>query len=108
MARERQNEDAKCGDAMNFDVRPMALHETDLIIDYFHGATPEHLEKLGVDPTRLPAVDAGVNDMNWNTHGLSSIERPSWLSGRRAAVRSASQPPIKLSLAKAHTCICTS
>ena len=58
MARERPNDDAKCGDAMNFDVRPMALHETDLIIDYFHGAAPEHLEKLGVDPTRLPAVDA--------------------------------------------------
>ena len=27
-------------------------------IDYFHGATPEHLEMLGVDPTRLPAPAA--------------------------------------------------
>lgn len=36
----------------------MALAETGLIIDYFHGATPEHLELLGVDPTRLPPAGA--------------------------------------------------
>jgi len=35
-------------------VREMRLDEVGLIIDYFHGATPEHLEMLGVDPTRLP------------------------------------------------------
>jgi hypothetical protein len=34
--------------------RPMRLDEVDLIIEYFHGASPEHLEMLGVDPTRLP------------------------------------------------------
>jgi RimJ/RimL family protein N-acetyltransferase len=34
-------------------VREMALEEVDLIIDYFHDSTPEHLELLGVDPTRL-------------------------------------------------------
>jgi hypothetical protein len=28
----------------------------DIVIDYFHGASPEHLELLGVDPTRLPPV----------------------------------------------------
>jgi RimJ/RimL family protein N-acetyltransferase len=39
---------------MSLLVRPMALEEVDLIVDYFHGATPEHLEQLGVDPTRLP------------------------------------------------------
>jgi RimJ/RimL family protein N-acetyltransferase len=32
----------------------MTLQETALIIEYFHDATPEHLEMLGVDPTRLP------------------------------------------------------
>jgi RimJ/RimL family protein N-acetyltransferase len=32
----------------------MTLQETALIIAYFHEATPEHLEMLGVDPTRLP------------------------------------------------------
>jgi hypothetical protein len=32
----------------------MTLNEVELIIDYFHSSTPEHLERLGVDPTRLP------------------------------------------------------
>jgi len=40
---------------MNVCVREMQLDEVGAVIDYFHGATPEHLELLGVDPTRLPA-----------------------------------------------------
>jgi len=36
-------------------VREMELEEVDLIIDYFRASTPEHLELLGVDPTRLPS-----------------------------------------------------
>lgn len=32
----------------------MRPDEVGLVIDYFHGSTPEHLETLGVDPTRLP------------------------------------------------------
>jgi RimJ/RimL family protein N-acetyltransferase len=36
-------------------VREVAVEEVDLIIDYFHDSTPEHLEVLGVDPTRLPS-----------------------------------------------------
>jgi RimJ/RimL family protein N-acetyltransferase len=39
---------------MAVTVRPMTLQETAQIIEYFHAATPEHLEMLGVDPTRLP------------------------------------------------------
>ncbi|MDN4999372.1 GNAT family N-acetyltransferase [Bradyrhizobium sp. GCM10027634] len=39
---------------MTITVRPMTLPETSQIIAYFHTATPEHLEILGVDPTRLP------------------------------------------------------
>jgi RimJ/RimL family protein N-acetyltransferase len=39
-------------------VREMELSEVGLIIDYFHQASSEHLEMLGVDPTRLPAPDA--------------------------------------------------
>jgi len=35
----------------------MELAEAQLIIDYFHTATPEHLELLGVDPTLLPDPD---------------------------------------------------
>ncbi len=32
----------------------MRLDEVGIVIDYFHGATPEFLDTLGVDPTRLP------------------------------------------------------
>lgn len=39
---------------MSLVVREMSLDEVGLVIDYFHGSTPEHLETLGVDPTRLP------------------------------------------------------
>jgi RimJ/RimL family protein N-acetyltransferase len=41
---------------MTITVRPMTLQETARIIEYFHSATSEHLETLGVDPTRLPAA----------------------------------------------------
>jgi RimJ/RimL family protein N-acetyltransferase len=41
---------------MAITVRPMTLQETANIIAYFHSATPEHLETMGVDPSRLPAV----------------------------------------------------
>jgi RimJ/RimL family protein N-acetyltransferase len=33
----------------------MTLPEVEHIIDYFHSAAPEHLELMGVDPTRLPS-----------------------------------------------------
>ncbi len=35
-------------------VRPMQFADTHLIIDYFHSASPEFLNTLGVDPSRLP------------------------------------------------------
>ena len=38
---------------MDLDVREMRLDETGVIVDYFHTSTPEHLDTLGVDPTRL-------------------------------------------------------
>lgn len=38
---------------MKLNVREMRLDEVGLIVDYFHQSTPEHLEMLGVDPTRL-------------------------------------------------------
>jgi RimJ/RimL family protein N-acetyltransferase len=34
--------------------RPMQLSEAHVIIDYFHSASPEFLNSLGVDPLRLP------------------------------------------------------
>ena len=42
---------------MTLTVREMTLAETEMIIDYFQGATPEYLEMLGVDPTRLPTPE---------------------------------------------------
>jgi len=35
-------------------VRIMSLEETVIITDYFNSSSPEHLELMGVDPTRLP------------------------------------------------------
>jgi RimJ/RimL family protein N-acetyltransferase len=43
---------------MRIAVREMALDEVKLVVDYFHHSTPEHLEMLGVDPSRLPLPDA--------------------------------------------------
>ncbi|MBV9044294.1 MAG: GNAT family N-acetyltransferase [Alphaproteobacteria bacterium] len=42
----------------NYTVRPMRLDETQLVIDYLHNSTPEHLDMMGVDPTRLLSPDA--------------------------------------------------
>lgn len=49
---------------MTITVRQMTAAEADLIIDYFHGASREHLEKLGVDPTRLSRRDAWRRRIN--------------------------------------------
>jgi len=42
---------------MNLAVREMTLAETRLVIDYFAGATPEYLDMMGVDPTKLMPPD---------------------------------------------------
>lgn len=39
---------------MNLCVRQMELDETEVVINYFHQSTVEHLEMMGVDPSRLP------------------------------------------------------
>lgn len=39
---------------MTLSTRQMKLEEAHFVVDYFHRSTPEHLEMLGVDPTRLP------------------------------------------------------
>jgi hypothetical protein len=43
---------------MTLMVREMMDSEIDLITGYFQRSTPEHLEILGVDPTRLPALES--------------------------------------------------
>jgi RimJ/RimL family protein N-acetyltransferase len=42
---------------MTLTVREMAGSEIDIINEYFLRSTPEHLEILGVDPSRLPAPE---------------------------------------------------
>jgi len=51
-------------------VREMGLEEVGVLVDYFHGATPEHLEKLGVDPTRLP------NRSDWGARYAAEYRKP--------------------------------
>jgi len=36
------------------NARLMTRDEIHVLIDYIHDSSPEHLETLGVDPTRLP------------------------------------------------------
>src|SRR4051794_1647798 len=55
---------------MTTSVRAMTVAETGLIIDYFCNATPEHLEMLGVDPTRLPVRTA------WHERLTRQLELP--------------------------------
>jgi len=55
---------------MALSVREMRFDESDLIIDYFHQSTPEHLETMGVDPSRLPTPEA------WRERLARDFERP--------------------------------
>jgi len=43
---------------MALSVRMMIVPEIDFLDDYFQSSPPEHLEMLGVDPTRLPSRSA--------------------------------------------------
>jgi RimJ/RimL family protein N-acetyltransferase len=42
---------------MTLTVREMMSSEVNIIIQYFQDSTPEHLETLGVDPSRLPPAE---------------------------------------------------
>jgi len=59
---------------MDLHVREMRLEETSLVIDYFHSSTSEHLEMLGVDPTRLPPRDVWASTFSTQC-GLPPGER---------------------------------
>jgi RimJ/RimL family protein N-acetyltransferase len=43
---------------MALTAREMTVAETDLVIEYFHNSTPEYLETLGVDPSRMPTRES--------------------------------------------------
>jgi len=55
---------------MALEVREMEIDEVDLIIDYFHGGTPEFHQQLGVDPTRLPSRES------WRERYVREYEKP--------------------------------
>jgi RimJ/RimL family protein N-acetyltransferase len=71
---------------MTLTVREMTGSEIDLIIDYFYNSTPEHLETLGIDPSRLP------NQESWRERFRNECVQPIeqratifviWLAGDR-------------------------
>jgi RimJ/RimL family protein N-acetyltransferase len=71
---------------MTLTIREMKATEVDLIIDYFHTATPEYLETLGVDPTRFPPPQAWRD--RFHREGELPFDQRSvvpviWLSGDR-------------------------
>jgi RimJ/RimL family protein N-acetyltransferase len=55
---------------MTLTVREMAGSEIDIIIEYFLGSTPEHLDMLGVDPTRMPHPES------WRERLRNEFARP--------------------------------
>jgi RimJ/RimL family protein N-acetyltransferase len=72
---------------MTLTVREMTSAETGIIIDYFHDSTPEHLEVLGVDPTRLPTLEGWRE--RFQRHFALPVEKRNalfviWLSDDRA------------------------
>jgi RimJ/RimL family protein N-acetyltransferase len=55
---------------LGLNARLMTRDEIHVLIDYFHDSSPEHLETLGVDPTRLPERDA------WHQRMLQEFSLP--------------------------------
>ena len=51
-------------------LRPMELEDFDIRIAYFHEATNEHLDRLGVDRSRLPTPHA------WRASFAENLARP--------------------------------
>jgi hypothetical protein len=58
-------------------VREMALDQVGLVIDYLHGSTPQTLEVMGVDPTRLPRRS------DWQVRSVAEYSRLSVRSAER-------------------------
>jgi RimJ/RimL family protein N-acetyltransferase len=62
---------------MTLTVREMTASEFEIVIDYFLAATPEFLEILGVDPSRLPSAE-GWRERFRREEGRP-IEQRSWM-----------------------------
>ena len=62
---------------MSIIVREMADSEFDIVIDYFYKSTPEFLETLGVDPSRLPPRDGWRE--RFERERSRPVEKRGWL-----------------------------
>jgi hypothetical protein len=93
---------------MEIVAREMVAGEINIVIDYFHSSTPEHLEMLGVDPTRLPPKQVWKD--RFRQLFATPIEARSgfyvtWLADNRVVGFSSCD---KMSLAIGQICIFTS
>ena len=62
---------------MTLIVREMMNSEVDVVIDYFLGSTPEYLDMLGVDPSRLPPPESWRERLQ--RESVRPIERRGWM-----------------------------
>jgi len=62
---------------MTLAVREMAEAEIDIVSEYFRSSTPEHLEILGVDPTRLPTPESLRE--RYRHERAKPVERRAWV-----------------------------
>ncbi len=67
---------------MTIIVREMADSEFEIVVDHFHKSTPEFLETLGVDPSRLPAPDQWRE--RFQREWSRPVEKRGWLLVRRS------------------------
>lgn len=65
---------------MTLTVREMTAAGTDVVVDYFLGSTPEHLDMLGVDPTGFRPRHSGASAFDVNSHCQPSSAAWCWLS----------------------------
>ena len=63
---------------MTLTVREMMGSEADVIIEYFRRATPEYLEILGVDPSRLPPPQSWRE--RFQRESALPIEQRGWIA----------------------------
>ena len=91
---------------LGLNARLMKRDEIHVLVDYFHDSSSEHLETLGVDPTRLPRRES------WHQRMLQEFTLPLY---QRASVLvawllrehlSASPRQIESCSAIERTCIC--
>jgi RimJ/RimL family protein N-acetyltransferase len=76
---------------MNLEVRPMRPDEAGFAVDYFHDATPEHLEMMGVDPTRMRPRDV------WRQALAEQLTRPARECANFAVIWLESDKPVGFS-----------